>query len=62
MFTQEEIQSWENETAFAQRHNKKFIDPRKEKLKDHRKESRARITTKKVNPIVNMIIVCIEPK
>ena len=35
--TPEEIQSWENETAFAQRHNKKFIDPRKEKLKDHRK-------------------------
>ena len=50
MFTQEEIQSWENETAFAQRHNKKFIDPRKEKLKDHRKEIKSTHYNKESKP------------
>jgi hypothetical protein len=37
MFTQEEIRSWENEQSYNLKNNKKFIDPRKEKLKDFRK-------------------------
>ncbi|WP_068964008.1 hypothetical protein [Paenibacillus pabuli] len=37
MFTQEEIRSWENEQSLSLKNSRKFIDPRKEKLKDFRK-------------------------
>lgn len=37
MFTQEEIRSWENEQLLSLKNSKKFIDPRKDKLKDFRK-------------------------
>lgn len=37
MFTQNEIRSWGNEQLLRQKNNKKFIDPRKEKLKEIRK-------------------------
>ncbi|WP_413406926.1 hypothetical protein [Paenibacillus amylolyticus] len=50
MFTHEEIQSWENETAFVQKHNKKFIDPRKAKLKDHRKGIKSTHYNKECKP------------
>ncbi|MDN4603545.1 hypothetical protein P5G61_20050 [Paenibacillus sp. F6_3S_P_1C] len=37
MFAQNEIQIWENEQSLELKNNKKFIDPRKEKLKEIRK-------------------------
>lgn len=37
MFTLEEIRSWENEKQCGQETAKKYKDPSKDKLKDHRK-------------------------
>jgi len=37
MHTQEEIRSWEDQKQLNWKFNKKYKDPRKEKLKDYRK-------------------------
>ncbi|WP_440113968.1 hypothetical protein [Paenibacillus sp. QZ-Y1] len=37
MLTHDEIRSWEEEQSLNLKNSKKFIDPRKEKIKDFRK-------------------------
>ncbi|MBT2286847.1 hypothetical protein J7E78_25320 [Paenibacillus polymyxa] len=50
MFTHEEIPIWENEQLLELKNSKKFIDPRNEKLKDHRKGIKSTHYNKECKP------------